>query len=266
MPEIPKLEFGDRLVKVLGTEGEEILEDNFLPAKELEDKNILEIKQEHEFNKIKDAFDEGTITLQLDFFCGGEHLPENFKHACNFLSLNDENIGFTDFLCSKRGENIKTNNSLSIYVEFRNIFYQNFNRNENFHSLLLVQQDETKSIVPKRISYSYSFEKYLQSYLPLFSIDDVEKYDLYSNKNAKYLFYKFNDWIESTKGEKLFMRHTAKTKDDFSLEGIEGRDRLFLIEKLIHNIEFKDHYQNLTEKKSKIIETIKSNYKVNRRV
>ena len=92
----------------------------------------------------------------------------------------------------------------------------------------------------------------------------MEKYDLYSNKNAKYLFYKFNDWIESTKGEKLLMRRTAKMKDDFSLEGIEGRDRHFLIEKLIHNIEFKDHYQNLTEKKSKIIETIKSNYNVNR--
>ena len=87
MPEIPKLEFGDRLVKVLRTEGEEILEDNFLPAKELEDKNILEIKQEHEFNKIKDALDEGTITLQLDFLCGGEHLPENFKHAVIFYHL-----------------------------------------------------------------------------------------------------------------------------------------------------------------------------------
>ena len=99
MPEIPKLVFGDRLVKVLGTEGEEILEDNFLPAKELEDKNIVEIKQEYKFNKIKDAFDEGTITLLLDFFYGGEHLPENFKLVCNFLSLNDENIGFVDFLC-----------------------------------------------------------------------------------------------------------------------------------------------------------------------
>ena len=53
LPEILKLEFGDRLVKVLGTEGEEILEDNFLPGKELEDKNILEIKQEYEFNKIR---------------------------------------------------------------------------------------------------------------------------------------------------------------------------------------------------------------------
>ena len=120
--------------------------------------------------------------------------------------------------------------------------------NENFCCFLLAQQDETKSVIPKRISYSYNFEKYIQSYLPSFSIDVVEKYDLYSNKHTKYLFYKFNDWIESMEGEKLLIRHTAKTKDDFSLKTIESRDRQFLIEKLIHSIEFKDHYQKSTEK------------------
>ena len=209
-------------------------------------------------------FEEDAIPPQLDFFYGGEHLSENFIRAYNFLSLNDENIGFADFLCSERGRNIVLNNSLSIHVESGNIFYQNFYTNENFYRFLLAKQDETKSIVSKRISYSYSFEKYIQSYLPSFSIDDVEKYDLYSHKNATHLLYKFNDWGEFTEGEKLLIHHTAKTKDDFSLQTIENRDRQFLIEKLIHNIEFKDRYQNLTEKKPKIIETIENSYKVNR--
>ena len=238
LPEIPKLELGDRLANVLGTEGEQILDDNFLQAKELEDKNIKEIAEQYEFNKIKDAFDEGTIPPQSDFFYGEDHLTKNFKHACNILSLNDENIGFVDFRCSDRGQNIMISKSLSIHVESRDIFYQNFNTNETFYSFLLAQQDETKSVVPKRISYSYSFEKYIHSYLPSFSIDDVEKYDLYLNKNAKYLLYKFKDWIESMEGEKLLIRHTAKTKYVFSLNTIESRDKQFLIEKLIHNIEF----------------------------
>ena len=73
-------------------------------------------------------------------------------------------------ICSDRGQNIVTNNSLSIYVESGNIIYQNFNTNENFYSFLLVTQDETKSIVPERFSYSYSFEKYMNSFLPSFSI------------------------------------------------------------------------------------------------
>ena len=51
LPEIPKIELGDRLANVLGTDGEEILEDDFLRAKELEDKNTGEIKEEYKFDK-----------------------------------------------------------------------------------------------------------------------------------------------------------------------------------------------------------------------
>ena len=35
-------------------------------------------------------------------------------------------------------------NSLSIHIESRNVFYDNFNTNENLFNFLLVQQDETK--------------------------------------------------------------------------------------------------------------------------
>ena len=52
---------------MLGAEGEEILENGFLRATELEDKNIEEIKKEYEFDKIEDTFDDGAILLQLDF-------------------------------------------------------------------------------------------------------------------------------------------------------------------------------------------------------
>ena len=44
-----------------------------------------------------------------------------------------------------------------------------------------------------------------QKYFPSFSVDDVKKIDLFANKNSKYLFYKFNDWIESVEGEKLII-------------------------------------------------------------
>ena len=45
----------------------------------------------------------------------------------------------------------------------------------------MAQQDEIKSIIPKRIFYHYSFEKYINKYLPSFSIDDAEKFDLFKN-------------------------------------------------------------------------------------
>ena len=124
-----------------------------------------------------------------------------------------------------------TNNSLFIHNESGNIFYQNFNTGKNFYSFILVQQDETKAIIPKRISYHYSFEKYINKYLPSCSRNDDEKNGLYSNKNAKYLFHKFNDNIEALGGETQIIRHTAKMKDSVGLKKNEGRDQKFLVEK-----------------------------------
>ena len=60
---------------------------------------------------------------------------------------------FIAFFVSDEGQNIMTNNNLSIHVESGNIFYHNFNTNENFYSFLIAQKDETKVIIPKRISY-----------------------------------------------------------------------------------------------------------------
>ena len=103
-----------------------------------------------------------------------------------------------------------TNNSLSIHIESGDIFYQNFNANENFYCFLPAQQDDQTATVPKRISYCNSFEKYAQSFLPWFSMDDVEKLDLYSHKNAKYLLYRFKDYIETSGGKKT--NHQAYLK------------------------------------------------------
>ena len=134
------------------------------------------------------------------------------------LSPNNDNREFVAFLVSAEGQNVMTNNNLSIHVESGNIFYQNFNMKENFYSFLIAQQDETKAIIPERISYYYSFEKYINKYLPSFSVDNAEKFDLLENKNFKYLFYKFNVQIEVPgEREKRITRHTAKMKHSISL-------------------------------------------------
>ena len=147
------------------------------------------------------------------------------------MSPNKDNRQFIAFLVSDERQNIMANHNLSIHFETRNIFYQNFNKTENFYSFLIAQQDGTKAIIPKRISYHFSFEKFINKYLPLFSIDDAEEFDLFANKNSKYLFYKFNDQIKALGGGKRIIRHTAKMKDSISLKKIEERDRQFLVEK-----------------------------------
>ena len=168
-------------------------------TKQQEDAALENIKEEYWFDEIKDAFDKAAVLLQLDFFYGGDN--ENFIHAIEFLSPSSDTREFIAYLLSEKGKNVTKSNNLSIHIEKGNIFYQNFNTNKNFYSFILAQQDDTKALVPKRISYRHSFEKYTEKFLPSFSIDDVENFDLFANKNSKYLFYKFNDEIEAFEGD-----------------------------------------------------------------
>ena len=144
-----------------------------------------------------------------------------------------------------------TNNSLLIHIENGDIFYNDFNTKENFYNFLIAQQDETKQFIPKRISYHYSFEKYTRNYPPSFSLEEIDKSDMLSHKNSKYLLYKFNDWIESLGAEKILIKHTSKVKDKVGLQKIEEKDKQFLIEKLIYEIEEKNPYTIETEKKAR---------------
>ena len=114
--ELPKIELGGRLANVLGTEGDEILEDDFLQVKELEDKNIEEIKEEYDINKIKGAFNEAVL------FHDVESLSKSFDQACNILLPNNKNIGFVDFLRFDRRQHIMTKSGLPIHVEWEIFF------------------------------------------------------------------------------------------------------------------------------------------------
>ena len=95
--------------------------------------------------------------------------------AIEFLSPTNENRELAVFLLCDQGQNLMTNNILSIHID---IFYQNFNIGE----IILAQQDEQTAAVPKRISYHHSFEKYIQNLLPSFSIVYVKKFHLYASK------------------------------------------------------------------------------------
>ena len=149
-----------------------------------------------------------------------------------------------------------TKNSLFIHIESENTFYENFRTNENFFNFFLAQQDNNMAPIPKRIAYHYSFEKYTQKFLPSFSIDNVEKFDLFNNKSSKHLFYRFNNFTEASGGQKQMIKHTSKVKNSIGLEKIEQRDRHFLAEKVIHDVEFSSSYLNSTKKSPEIIHTV----------
>ena len=65
------------------------------------------------------------------------------------MSLSEDNNEFVSFLWSDMGQNIMTNNILSIHIETGDIFYNDFNTKENLYNFLLTQQGEIKQFIPK---------------------------------------------------------------------------------------------------------------------
>ena len=111
---------------------------------------------------------------------------------------------------SDEGRRLMTQNKLSIHVETGDISYGNHNAEENFSNFLLSQKNEEAAFVPKKISYSNSFENYIIQFLQKFSIDDQEKFDLLSFKNSKYLFYVFNSFLRLYGNTRYKLLHTRK--------------------------------------------------------
>ena len=55
-------------------------------------------------------------------------------------------------------------------------------------------------------------------------------------------------------------------QDSTALKKIEEKNKQFLVEKIIHRVEFENFYQSNPEQKPEMIDTIESNYRVARRV
>ena len=131
---------------------------------------------------------------------------------------------------------------------------------------MIAQQNEQAAFIPKKFSYQNRFEAYISQFLQVFSIDDVEKYDLFAHKNPKYLFCCFSDYVKAYGSHRRKIRHTRKMKDSIGMQKVEEKSKQFLIEKIIHGVEFNNPYNIEIEKKPDIVETVESNYRVARGV
>ena len=120
--------------------------------------------------------------------------------------------------------------------------------------------------MPKKFSYRNSFEWYITTFLQAFSIDYQEKFDLLAFKNSKYLFYRYNDFVKAYGNPRYKLLHTRKMLDTVGIKKVKDKNKQFLIEKIIHGVEFENFYLSNPEKKPEIMDTIKSNYRIARRV
>ena len=166
---------------------------------------------------------------------------KTFARAVEFLALNADNREFAAFSLSDLGRTVMISNRLSIHVETGDIFYENYNTGEKFYNFLMAQQKEQAADIPKKKIFNIknTFEAYIGKFLTAFSIDYVEKCDLYTHKNAKYLFYRFNDYVKAYGSHRRNIKHTLKMKDSVSMQKVEEKSKQFLIENSVHGWVYK---------------------------
>ena len=68
LPDMPTLELGNGLLDALGVEANDVLGSQFVTKKEEEDIALEKIKEEYNFDATEDAFDEGDVPPQFEFF------------------------------------------------------------------------------------------------------------------------------------------------------------------------------------------------------
>ena len=89
-------------------------------------------------------------------------------------------------------KNVLEHNNIKIHIDSGDIFIGDQNTNESLYDFLQNQQNEKKKQLPIDFSYDDDYTDYITKYLPSIRDVDDDKFDVLTNKNAKYLFHLFN--------------------------------------------------------------------------
>ena len=120
-----------------------------------------------------------------------------FFTRCALLALDNENENFLDFLSGDYSSRIMRESKISIHIETGNVYFENLNTGESLYDFLQNQQDQKKKLIDASFSYGGSFSECLTEFLKGIDAEADDRFDMLTNKNVKYLFYGYNDFLLS---------------------------------------------------------------------
>ena len=90
-------------------------------------------------------------------------------------------------------------------------------------------QKKTKKKLTAKLHDDGSFEHYLTEFLASLDADTDARLDTLTNKNIKYLFYRYNNFLLSRGLELSDIVHTKLSADEIVMERLQNRDWQYLI-------------------------------------
>ena len=96
LPDNLELELGDSLLETLCNNAEDLFKADNITKEEAEDLILEKVKEEYDFEDIKDSFDKGNVSETIYFFYDGK--SDNFDRSLEVLGLIPMNREFEAFL------------------------------------------------------------------------------------------------------------------------------------------------------------------------
>ena len=78
-----------------------------------------------------------------------------------------------------------------------------------------------------------SYEEYIMNYITQIENESDDAFDMLTNKNKKFLFYQFNQYLAQIGQPLKFVRHSVIADDNCALTVIQERKWQYFIERLV---------------------------------
>ena len=150
------------------------------------------------------------------------------------IGLSTDSIEFLEFLQSSFCQKLLIENKLKIHIESGNIFFNNLDTNESIYGFFQQQENQSKAKTKHRhFTFTDSYEDYFEWLVRGFKGNEDQKYNVLTNKNLKYLFNLFNDYLEQIFELVKPVCHGVITYDGLELEVIQNKNLQYFIKTIL---------------------------------
>ena len=121
----------------------------------------------------------------------------------------------------------------AIHIEIGNIFFNNLGTSESIYGFFEQQQNQSKAKINFEFSFTDSYEDYFDWLVQGFNGNKHPKYDVLTYKNSKYLFFRFNDYLDRLLLPIKPVLHSVIADDDLALHIIQNKNWQYFIEAIL---------------------------------
>ena len=118
------------------------------------------------------------------------------------------------------------------YFESGNIYYDNTDTNEGILDFIFNQQNLVTGDIHYNFTYGDSYKNYFNWLMTGFDSYEKAKLDVLKFKNAKYLFYRFNNFLSESNVPIKKIKHSTVTDDFIAAEEIQNQNWQYYIEQV----------------------------------